>query len=102
MFKAELVAQVAQRMLEEHEIAPKDTELVVDAFLQSMVESLVQDGEVKLSRFGTFEIRNHKAKMRRNPRTKEPFLQPPSQTIGFRCSPIMKALVLERRKNDQD
>ena len=47
------------------------TENLVDEFFSLIVSSLKKEKKLKISKFGTFSIREKKARMGRNPKTKE-------------------------------
>ncbi|MDD6190173.1 MAG: HU family DNA-binding protein [Firmicutes bacterium] len=64
MNKAELVAAVAEKTGS----TKKDAELAVNAVVSSIEEALVKGDKVQLIGFGTFEVRDRKAKQGRNPR----------------------------------
>ena len=64
MNKAELVAAVAEKT----GFTKKDAELAVNAFVSSVENSLVKGEKVQLIGFGTFEVRQRKARQGRNPR----------------------------------
>jgi integration host factor subunit alpha len=42
-----------------------------DDILESIIESLIEHKKVKISKFGTFSIRQKKSRIGRNPKTKE-------------------------------
>ena len=47
------------------------SENLIDDFLATIIENLRYEKKLKLSKFGTFVIRNKKSRMGRNPQTKE-------------------------------
>ena len=47
------------------------TENLVDEFFSLIVSSLKKEKKLKISKFGTFSIREKKARIGRNPKTKE-------------------------------
>jgi DNA-binding protein HU-beta len=59
-------ALAAQKGLSEAE-----TEGFLKAALEGIVEELVREGRIKLGDFGTFEVKQRKARLGRNPRTGE-------------------------------
>lgn len=82
MNKAELVANIA----EQTGFTKKDTEISLNAFMETVKSELVKGEKVQLVGFGTFEVRNRKARKGRNPRN-------PEQTIEIPASkaPVFKA-----------
>tara|TARA_B110001454_G_C12517574_1_gene349607 strand:+ start:43 stop:342 length:300 start_codon:yes stop_codon:yes gene_type:complete len=49
----------------------KISEVLLDDILDIIIESLNESKKLKISKFGTFSIRNKKKRVGRNPRTKE-------------------------------
>ena len=49
----------------------KISENLIDDFLLSIVDNLKVEKKLKISKFGTFSIRNKKSRVGRNPLTKE-------------------------------
>ena len=47
------------------------SENLIDDFLATIIKNLRYEKKLKLSKFGTFVIRNKKSRMGRNPQTKE-------------------------------
>jgi DNA-binding protein HU-beta len=65
--KSELVDLVAEKA----GMSKKDSETAVKAVLDSITDGLVQGNKVQLVGFGTFEVRQRKAREGRNPATGE-------------------------------
>ena len=63
MNKSELVASVAEKT----NLTKKDTEATINAFMASVEEALKAGEKVQMIGFGTFEIRDRKARTGRNP-----------------------------------
>ena len=82
MNKAELVVSVAEKA----GLTKKDAEAAVNAFVASVEDALVKGEKVQLIGFGTFEIRQRKARQGRNPRK-------PGEIIPIAASkaPVFKA-----------
>ena len=47
------------------------SECLLDDFLSLFVENLIKEKKIKLSKFGTFTIREKKERIGRNPKTRE-------------------------------
>ncbi len=56
---------------------------LVNRTIELIAEAIVRDQRVKLSSFGTFEVRSRKARMGRNPSTLEPALIEPRSVVVF-------------------
>ncbi|HHX93276.1 MAG TPA: HU family DNA-binding protein [Clostridiales bacterium] len=82
MNKAELIAAIAEKT----ELTKKDTELTVNAFVETVQEALKKGDKVQMIGFGTFEVRDRKARMGRNP-------QKPGEVVKIAASkaPVFKA-----------
>ncbi|MFA5528995.1 MAG: HU family DNA-binding protein [Peptostreptococcales bacterium] len=82
MNKAELIANVAEKT----GFTKKDAEAAVNALVSSIEGALVQGDKVQLIGFGTFEVRERKARQGRNPRK-------PGEVIDIPASkaPVFKA-----------
>jgi len=75
MNKTELVAALAKKT----GLTKKDTEATVNAFIDTVQEELQQkDGKVQLIGFGTFEVRNRKSRIGRNPMKPQDTVEIPS------------------------
>jgi len=78
--KAELIAALA----ETSGATKKDSEVFLKAFLETVVGSLEKGEKVQLVGFGTFEVRDRKERVGRNPRTKEEIQIPASKVPVFK------------------
>ena len=67
MNKTELVASVAEKS----GLTKKDSEKAVNAVLAAITESMENGEKVQLVGFGTFEVRERKARKAQNPQTKK-------------------------------
>jgi DNA-binding protein HU-beta len=63
--KADLIGDIANKM----EVSKKDAGLMLNAVLESIQEHLKKGEGVRLIPFGSFEIRERKARLGRNPST---------------------------------
>lgn len=80
MNKAELIAALA----ESTGSTKKDSEVFLKSFLETVVGSLEKGDKVQLVGFGTFEVRDRKERVGRNPRTKEEIKIPASKVPVFK------------------
>jgi len=67
MTKADLIQAISQ----ETGIILKDTKIIVDALLDNIKESMINGEHIELRGFGTFKNRVRKARVARNPNTKD-------------------------------
>lgn len=91
MNKTELIAAVATKI----GATRKDTEVMVNAMLETIGEELAAGGRVQLVGFGAFETKHREPRVGRNPKTKEP-VEIPATTV-----PVFKAGKALKEKIDQ-
>ncbi|MDO5028405.1 MAG: HU family DNA-binding protein [Bacillota bacterium] len=90
MNKQELVAQIAEKS----QMTKKDSEMALNAFIETVQEALADGDKVQLVGFGTFEVRHRKAREGRNPRNPEEKISiPASKAPVFRAGKGFKELV---------
>ncbi len=89
MTKAELISAVAAKA----EMTKKDADKAVSAVIESITESLVKGDKVQLVGFGTFEVRDRKAKEAINPATKEKIKVPAKKAPAFKAGKALKDAV---------
>jgi integration host factor subunit beta len=91
MTKADLVEQVADAI--GPGITKKDCALVVEGLLNAIKYALSDHQHIEIRGFGTFKVRERKARMARNPRTGDR-VHVPSRTVPvFKPSKEMRAQV---------
>lgn len=86
MNKTELIAAVA----ESAGLTKKDTERVVNAVIDTITAALVKGERVQFSGFGTFETRERKARIGRNPHTQEAVDISATRVPAFKASKALK------------
>ena len=86
MNKAELVASIAEKS----ELSKKDAEKSLNAFMESVQESLGKGEKVQLVGFGSFEVRQRAERKGRNPQTKEEITIPASKVPVFKVGKAFK------------
>ena len=74
------------------------SENVIDDFFTTILENLKIEKKLKLSKFGTFSIRQKKNRVGRNPKTKEEAAISDRNVVLFKASNEFKDLV--NSKND--
>lgn len=82
MNKSELITNIAKKS----GLTKVESTKALDAFLESVQEALVAGDKVQLVGFGTFEVRERKAREGRNPRNPEEKIQIPAAS-----APVFKA-----------
>ena len=89
MNKADLADQVVQFVS-----TKKQAKEVVETLFDSITKSLKKKDPVAISGFGTFKLKQTKARMGRNPKTGEAIQIPAKKKITFRASKDLKEAVL--------
>jgi len=89
MNKSELVAKIAQKT----GLSKKDSEKALNACVESVTEALVAGDRVHMFGFGVFEVKERKAHVGRNPRTKETIEIPASKNLQFKASRVLKEAI---------
>ena len=69
------------------------SENLIDDFLSLLVENLIKEKKIKLSKFGTFTIRNKKERIGRNPKTKENKIIKARKVVLFKPSKEFKEFI---------
>ena len=69
------------------------SESLIDDFIQTIILNLLKDKKLKLSKFGTFIIRQKKSRIGRNPKTKEEKIINERNVVLFKPSKEFKNFV---------
>jgi len=89
MNKTELISSVAEKS----ELTKKDAEKAVNAIFASVEEALARGEKVQLVGFGTFEVRERKARTGRNPQTGAEIQIPAAKVPAFKAGKSLKDAV---------
>ena len=89
MNKPEFIAVVSEKT----GLSRKDTERVINATLDTISASLVKGERIQFSGFGIFETKLRKARIGRDPHTKEPMHIPETNVPSFKPSKVLKDTV---------
>jgi len=89
MNKSELVSAVAAKT----ELTKADTERALKAFLETITDTLKDGDQVTLIGFGTFLVRERKARTGRNPRTGETIQIKAANNPAFKAGKALKDAV---------
>ena len=71
----------------------KISENLIEDFLLTLIDNLIIEKKIKISKFGTFSIRNKKSRVGRNPLTKEEKIISNRNVVLFKPSKEFKDLV---------
>ena len=86
MTKAELVAMIASKS----NLTKKDSESALNAFIESVTETMKKGDKISLVGFGTFETRKRAERTGVNPRTKETIKIPATTVPAFKAGKALK------------
>ncbi len=87
MTKAELVELIAL----ETGVSKKDTGVIVNLIMENIGETLCKGGKVELRGFGSFKVKERRARLARNPRTGDSVDVPAKKVPFFKASNDLKA-----------
>lgn len=89
MTKADLVDEVSKVT----DLSRKDSEVIVETLFESIVKALKTGDKLEIRGFGSFRIRERKARQGRNPKTGEKVSVPEKKLPYFRPSKELKELI---------
>jgi integration host factor subunit alpha len=81
---------LSEAVFREVGLSRNESAQLVERVLELMSDNLVEGGQVKISSFGTFSVRNKTARVGRNPKTGEEVPILPRRVLTFRPSHLMK------------
>ncbi len=76
-----------------HKFTKKQCEIALKAFLETVQDFMSRDIKVQLIPFGSWEVRERKARKGRNPKTKEEIMIPARRVPVFRPGKMLKEVV---------
>ena len=86
-------AQLAEKLFDNIGLNKREAKDMVDAFVDQIVQELVQGRDVKISGFGNFQLRSKSPRPGRNPRTGELISIEARRVVTFHASHKLKAVV---------
>ena len=84
---------VAEAIYTEIGLSRKDSSDILDMIIDEIVKELSQGNDVKLSSFGTFSLRDKKARTGRNPKTGVEAVISSRRVISFKPSQTMCKII---------
>ena len=93
-------AEVVKSVQDQVGVTNAQAGVLVDRVFEVMKEALVDpaQGEVKLTGFGTFHVRQKSERMGRNPRTMEDVVIEQRKVLRFRCSQLLRVAMNEESR----
>ena len=89
MNRSELVTKISEKS----ELSKKDSEKVLSAVIDSIMEALAHGDKVQLVGFGTFEVRERQERTGRDPRSGEAITIPACKSPAFKAGKAFKDIV---------
>ena len=89
MTKADLIDEVSKVT----ELSRKDSEVIVETLFDSIIKALKSGDKLEVRGFGSFRIRERKARQGRNPKTGEKVNVPEKKVPYFKPSKELKDLI---------
>jgi integration host factor subunit beta len=89
MTKADLVEEVAKAV----DVPKKDAERIVKTVFESVTNALHRGEKIELRGFGSFRLRERKARIGRNPKTGETVNVPSKKVPYFKAGKELKELI---------
>ena len=84
--KQELVGRIAQI----HQVRVQTTKVVIQAFLDEIVNELAKDNRLEFRDFGVFDTMTREAREAQNPKTLEKVHVPAKRSVKFKMGRMMK------------
>jgi integration host factor subunit alpha len=92
-------ADLSQAVYEQVGLSRNESAALVEAALEEICSALERGEMVKLSSFGTFQVRNKRQRIGRNPKTGEEVPIRPRRVLTFRASNVLKERINETSQN---
>lgn len=89
---------LAEAVFREVGLSRNESAELVEAVIDHISDALVRGENVKISSFGTFNIRDKNARIGRNPKTGKEVPIHPRRVLSFRPSNLMKEKVVNGNK----
>lgn len=83
-------SQLIEKIAEKADLSKSAAGRVLEAFTDSVSDSLIAGEAVQILGFGTFEVRDRAARVGRNPKTGAEIQIPASKTPGFKAGKALK------------
>jgi integration host factor subunit alpha len=88
-------ADLADAVYEQVGLSRSESSDLVDETLDLMIDGLVADDLLKISSFGTFQVRQKKARVGRNPKTGVEVTITPRRVVTYKASHVLKNRINE-------
>jgi len=82
--------ELADLVYEQMKIDKKKASELVDMFFEELKDTLAKEGDIQLSGFGKFTVKEKKERRGRNPQTKKPLTISKRRVATFHHSQVLK------------
>jgi len=93
-------ADLSKHLMEQLEFAKKDADLLVNTFLDCVVQALHKGEGVELRGFGSFRLRDRRARQGRNPRSGQSIQVPPKRVVYFKLGKELRSKLIDDEGED--
>ena len=87
------VKHIAAKLAEEHEMAKKQAESMLNGMVDLVVKHLKKGDRIRIAGLGILVVRKRAARMGRNPATGEPIKIKASKKVAFRAAKELKEAI---------
>ena len=84
---------IAANLAEEHELAKKTAELILNNMVDLIVKHLKKGDRIRIGGLGILQVRKRAARRGRNPATGEPIKIKASKKVAFRAAKDLKEAI---------
>lgn len=88
-------ADLSKHLMEQLEFAKKEADLLVCTFLNCIVDALHKGDGVELRGFGSFRLRDRRARQGRNPRSGQSIQVPPKRVVYFKLGKELRSKLID-------
>jgi nucleoid DNA-binding protein len=96
------VKDLIKKLAEQTGLSQAQVRDLLDKFLDGITDTLLLQGEIRLGKFGGFEVRMRRARTARNPRTGEKLQIPPRAVVAFKPGLEVRERVGQLQQRPQD
>jgi integration host factor subunit alpha len=86
-------ADIVNTLFEKVGLPKKEAQDIIEIILSTMKETFVEGESIKISGFGTFNVRKKSSRRGRNPKTGEEIEITPRRVVTFRPSNQLKEMI---------
>lgn len=82
--------EISEAIAQKTGLSKQRANQILEIAIHNMIEGLLQDGQLKLSSFATFNVHQKRSRIGRNPKTGQEVMIQPRKTISFRACDGLK------------